>query len=50
MAVRFRLFNTSVCFVNSHLAAHQDEVDRRNQVRKEFMERRVEGRERDGMK
>ena len=31
MGVRFELYDTSLCFVNSHLAAHMEEVDRRNQ-------------------
>ena len=32
VGVRMSIQNTSLCFINSHLAAHQDEFDRRNEV------------------
>ena len=30
VAIRLNLYNSSICFINSHLAAHQNEVDMRN--------------------
>ena len=32
VAIRFSIYHSSVCFVNCHLAAHMEEVDKRNQV------------------
>ena len=39
MGVRFQLYNSHLCFVNSHLSAHTENVARRNQDYKEICRR-----------
>ena len=34
VGIRFNVHHSSVCFINCHLAAHMEEVDKRNQVDK----------------
>lgn len=36
VSIRFKIFDTTICFVCSHLAAGSDELTRRNQVKLSF--------------
>lgn len=39
VGVHFNLYHTSLCFVNTHLSAHMEEVEKRNQEYKLIMDK-----------
>lgn len=41
VAIRFKLYDSTLCFVNSHLSAHAENAQRRNQDYKEICRRIV---------